>query len=305
MTLTTIRRTAHLGMWLSLFLFCAAPIVAALPAAELDAAVAVSAFNLPQQQREDPTAVLQKLAQVDVVYLGETHDRLADHQAQLAIIQALYRLRPKLAVGMEMFQRPYQSVLNRYLTGDLTEAALQDQSQYQKRWGGSWEFYAPVLRFAKANALSVIALNTPTEVTRKTSRKGLDSLTLVDRRFIPPRSAIVLGSDSYRDRLQQIYAESHHGKSGSFERFFQAQVLWDETMADRIAYTLQKQPGTLVVVLVGQGHITYGDGIPVRVARRIQATRSQPLQQVSLLLNADASETQGDSQIADYLWQSQ
>ena len=149
----------------------------------------------------------------------------------------------------------------------------------------------------------MVALNTPTEVTRKTSRSGLESLTLVERRFIPPRSTIVLGSDSYRDRLQQIYAEIHHGESmsGSFERFFQAQVLWDETMADRIAYTLQKQPGTLVVVLVGQGHVIYGDGIPVRVSRRMQATRSQPLKQITLLLTTEVPEMQSDRQIADYL----
>ncbi|XHX77423.1 MAG: ChaN family lipoprotein [Stenomitos frigidus ULC029] len=309
MPLVTTRHAAQLGMCLlSLSLFCAAPTAAVLSAAAPDTAQAtvVSAFNLLRQQPEDPTAVLQKLAQADVVYLGETHDRLADHQAQLAIVQALHQLRPKLAIGMEMFQRPYQAVLNQYLMGGLTEAALQDQSQYQKRWGYSWDFYAPILRFAKAKGLPVVALNTPTEVTRKTSRSGLESLTLVERRFIPPRSTIVLGPDSYRDRLQKIYAESYHGKSvsGSFERFFQAQVLWDETMADRIAYTLQKQPETLVVVLVGQGHVIYGDGIPVRVSRRMQATRSQPLKQITLLLNTDVTERQSDRPIADYLWHS-
>ena len=276
-----------------------------LAALDTGKAATVSAFNLPQQEHEDPTVVLSKLAQADVVYLGETHDRLADHQAQLAIIQAVYRLRPKLAIGMEMFQRPYQSVLNRYLAGALTEAALLDQSQYQKRWGVSWAFYAPVLRFAKANALPVIALNTPTEVTRKTSRNGLENLTLADRQFIPPRSTILLGPDAYRDRLQQLYAESHHGRSGSFEHFFQAQVLWDETMADRIADALQRQPETLVIVLVGQGHIMYGDGIPARVARRLQVRRSRPYKQISLLLNADTPEIRGDRAIADYLWQSQ
>ena len=309
MPLVITRQAAQFGMCLlSLSLFCAMPAAAVLSAAAPDTAKAtvVSAFNLLRQQPEDPTAVLQKLAQADVVYLGETHDRLADHQAQLAIIQALHQLRPKLAIGMEMFQRPYQAVLDRYLMGGLTEAALQDQSQYQKRWGYSWEFYAPILRFAKVNGLPVVALNTPTEVTRKTSRSGLESLTLVERRFIPPRSTIVLGPDSYRDRLQRIYAEIHHGNSvsGSFERFFQAQALWDETMADRIAYTLQKQPETLVVVLVGQGHIIYGDGIPVRVARRMHARRSPPLKQITLLLNNDTPETKDDRQIADYLWHS-
>lgn len=310
MPLVPTRQVAQFGLCLlSLSLFCAVPTAVVLAAAAPDTAKAtvVSAFNLLRQQPEDPTAVLQKLAQADVVYLGETHDRLADHQAQLAIVQALHQLRPKLAIGMEMFQRPYQAVLDQYLMGGLTEAALQDQTQYQKRWGYSWEFYAPMLRFAKANGLPVVALNTPTEATRKTSRSGLKSLTLVERQFIPPRSTIVLGPDSYRDRLQKIYAESHHGASmsGSFERFFQAQVIWDETMADRIAYTLQKHPETLVVVLVGQGHVIYGDGIPVRVSRRMQATRPQLLKQITLLLNTDMSELQSDRPIADYLWHSQ
>lgn len=297
------KQTAQVWMWLlGIFLFCTVPTAAA---ADASREVTVSAFNLLQQQQENPTAVLRKLARADVVYLGETHDRPADHQAQLEIIQALHHLRPKLAIGMEMFQRPYQSALNRYLNGTLTEAELQDQSQYAKRWGYNWDFYAPILRFAKDSKLPVIALNTPTEITRKTSRTGLDSLTLADQRFIPPLSAIVLEPDAYRERIQKIYAESHHGKSVSInvERFFQAQVLWDETMAERVAQTLQQQPKTLVVVLVGQGHITYGDGIPARVARRMQAARSRSqFTQISLLLNADEPESQRDRSIADYIW---
>lgn len=298
----TINQTAQFVTWLlGVFLVCAVPTVAA----PLDTSgnVAAVTFNLRQQQQEDSTAVLHKLAQADVVYLSETHDRPADHQAQLEIIQTLQRLRPKLAIGMEMFQRPYQSVLNRYLAGTLTEAELQAQSQYQTRWGYPWDYYAPILRFAQSNRLPVVALNTPTEITRKTARTGLESLTVTERRFIPPSSAIVLGPQAYRDRIQKIYADHDGSTSVNLERFFQAQVLWDETMAERIAQTLQQQPGTLVVVLVGQGHILYGDGIPERVARRVQATRSRAtLTQISLLLNVEAPEIRRDRQIADYIW---
>ncbi|MBW4581481.1 MAG: ChaN family lipoprotein [Tildeniella nuda ZEHNDER 1965/U140] len=296
----TNQSTQFVAWFLSLFILCTLPTVAA-PLVTKN--VALVAFNLRQQQQEDPAIVLQKLAQADVVYLGETHDRPADHQAQLEIIQALQRLRPKLAIGMEMFQRPYQSVLNRYLAGALTEAELQAQSQYQKRWGYPWNYYVPILRFAQSNQLPVVALNTPTEVTRKTARTGLESLTLIERRFIPPPSAVVLGPQAYRDRIQQIHADHSGSASVNLERFFQAQVLWDETMAERIAQTLQQQPGTLVVVLVGQGHILYGDGIPKRVARRVQGIRSRtPLTQISLLLNADVPEIRRDRQIADYIW---
>ncbi len=302
----SISRTVQWWLsFLSVWLLCCANPGAALssPTSTTEGGV----FNLRQQQYVDRTAVLQKLAQADVVYLGETHDRLADHQAQLEILQALHHLRPQIAIGMEMFQRPYQSVLDRYIAGRLTDDALQDQSQYKKRWGYAWEFYAPVLHFAKTNQLPVVALNTPTEATRKTSRLGLDSLTLAERRFIPPLSAIVLGPATYRQRIQQIYDGIHHGKSNnaSFDRFFQAQVLWDETMAERIAQTLQQQPETLVIVLVGQGHLLYGDGIPQRVARRFNqmSWRSRPLSQASVLLNLDTP-MQSDRHIADFSWHS-
>ncbi|UBF26273.1 ChaN family lipoprotein [Kovacikia minuta CCNUW1] len=249
-----------------------------------------------------PQTALQQLARANVIYLGETHDRPADHAAQLAIIEALHCLRPQLAIGMEMFQRPYQSVLDRYLSGNLTETELKDLSQYQKRWGFEWEFYAPILRFAKQNRLPVLALNTPTEVTRKVSRSGLESLTLAERRFIPSRSAIVLEPESYRQRLREIYTGIHHGKSNSsqFEYFFQAQVLWDETMAERIAQILQRDPGILVVVLVGQGHLVYGNGLPSRVARRLLPMQPS-FSQVSVLLNPP-QEVQSEKEVADYFW---
>jgi uncharacterized iron-regulated protein len=245
-------------------------------------------------------SVLKEIASADVVYLGETHDRPEDHQAQLTIIQSLHRLNPQLVIGMEMFQRPYQPVLDRYLAGKITEAELIEQSQYPKRWGFSWEFYAPIVRFARDRGLPVIALNTPTEVTRKVARSGLESLTLAEKRFIPPISAIALGPASYRQRLRQIYDDIHHGKTSqaNFERFFQAQVLWDETMAERIARSLQQEPKRLVVVLVGQGHVIYGEGIPSRVARRVPK-----VSQVSILLNpSEEFQSQQDKAIADYFW---
>ncbi|MEX0270253.1 ChaN family lipoprotein [Leptolyngbyaceae cyanobacterium UHCC 1019] len=259
------------------------------------------------QQVESAAIALQDLAKVEVVYLAETHDRPADHEAQLYILQELHRLRPNLAIALEMFQRPYQLAIDRYLAGNLSEAELQNATQYQKRWGYPWEFYAPVLRFAKAQKLPVVALNTPTEITRKVSRTGLDSLTLAERQWIPPKSAIRLEPEVYRQRIRQIYDEIHAGSSHSadFEKFFLAQVLWDETMADRIAFTLQKRPNTLIVVLVGQGHVLYGDGIPNRVARRAgsEGFLRRPLRQRSLLLNpTQAMQKERNSAIADYFW---
>lgn len=263
--------------------------------------------RIEQAQPQPPltiSAALEKLAQAQVVYLAETHEQAADHQAQLEILRSL-QPRRSLIIGMEMFQRPFQWAINQYLAGTLSETDLLQQTEYQQRWGYDWELYAPILRFARQQQIPVIALNTPSEVTRRVARSGLAGLTLAEQQWIPPRSAIRAEPEAYRQRIRQIYDDLHQGKgsSASFDNFFLAQVLWDETMADAIATTLQRSPNALIVVLAGQGHILYGQGIPQRVARRLNPQRQTPLQQVTVLLNPDPS-LKAKPGMADLFWHS-
>ncbi len=267
--------------------------------------LALKPGDRPQANRE---AILSALTRARVVYLGETHDSAADHQAQLEIIQSLYRSNPQLAIGLEMFQRPAQQALDNYLLGKLTETELQVQSQYNQRWGFAWEFYAPILRFARQHQLPLIALNTPTEVIRKVARGGLERLTPEDQQYIPPIGEIDTSNGVYRQKIQQAYQDHQgHGHSSlDFDYFFQAQVLWDETMAEAIAQFLQANPEHQVIVLAGVGHIAYGHGIPSRVARRMEQSASSsrsPLIQYSIILNPD-TETQNASgpPAADFFW---
>ncbi|MDG2990072.1 ChaN family lipoprotein [Candidatus Synechococcus calcipolaris G9] len=243
---------------------------------------------------------LQELSHSTVIYLGETHDRVADHQAQLTIIDQLYQKRP-LAIALEMIQRPFQAVLDGYIAGELTELELQEQTEYAQRWGFSWQLYAPIFRFAKENGVPLIALNTPTEVTRKVAREGLNSLSREEQTYIPPLDEIDLSNEAYRQQLAQIFREAHQGQSHSLDldKFFQAQVLWDETMAAAIANYVEAHPEHLVVVLAGQGHVRYGYGIPDRVARRLEDAPS--FQQQIILLNPSEGDRQTPG-IADWFW---
>lgn len=266
----------------------------------------------------DQQAILQALAEADVVYLGETHDSAADHDAQLQIIQALYvhhtqaehqesQHRP-MAIAFEMFQRPYQSVLDRYLSGEIDEVTLREQSEYDQRWGFPWEFYAPILRFAREHQLPILALNAPSEVVRQVAQAGLASLNADDQTYIPPLSEIRTDNVAYRELIESVFGFAHHSQAGiEFDNFFAAQVVWDETMADRIAAFLTENPDYQVVVLAGKGHVMYGYGIPDRVERRL----GEGLVQRTVLLNprddvlANADEGKGgagDGAIADFFW---
>lgn len=254
-------------------------------------------------QPPDPQAILNDLQQVDVIYLGETHDRLADHQAQLDLIQQLYATHPMMEIAMEMFQRPYQDNLDQYLSGEISDTELREQTEYDQRWGFPWSYYLPILEFARTNQLPVIALNVPTEITRQVAQNGLSELSEADRQWIPDPATLDLTNTAYREMLRQSYEQIHQGSSYSlsFENFFLAQVLWDETMAMGIADVYRSHPDEPIVALVGQGHLWYGYGIPDRVARRLADDPS--FSQRSVLLNPDQAAVEaGAGTIADYFW---
>lgn len=242
----------------------------------------------------------QALRSADVVYLGERHDSTADHAAQLEIIAGLYAENPDLAIALEMFQRPFQPVIDRYLAGEISETELVIQTEYLERWGFPWEFYAPFLQFAQAHELPVLALNAPAEITRQVAREGLASLAGDDLRYIPPLTEIDTSNADYRAFVAEAFGA--HGDHGGFnlDNFFAAQVMWDETMAMTIADFKTANPDTQVVVLAGNGHVIYGHGIPDRVERRLGDDLAQ---QIVILNPIDFFKEEGGA-IADAFWYS-
>ncbi len=250
----------------------------------------------PQQQE-----IIGQLKTAKVVYLGEIHDSQLQHQQQLAIIQTLLNYKRQIAIGMEMFQRPAQPILDRYLAGKISGEELRQQTEFDRRWGYKWEYYEPILNFARVNRLPVIALNTPTEITRKVAKEGLESLTSVDLQYISPVAEIDRSNTKYRDIILASYQE-HMGivsiASKSFDRFYNTQLLWDETMADRIASFTREQPNYQMVVLAGRSHIIDGYGIPDRVYRRL----GSKLIQKSVILGDDGKDYPSPPQSIDLFW---
>jgi uncharacterized iron-regulated protein len=263
---------------------------------EVKAESQTNKFTPVQQQ------ILRSIAPAQIIYLGEIHNSATDHADQLAILEYLYQQKskasPPLAIGLEMFQKPYQPIINQYLAGKISEEQLVAQTEYKKRWGWPWENYAPLLKFAKANQIPVIALNTPTEILRKVSKGGLDSLEAADFQYIPPASEINKSNLTYRDLILESY-QQHKAQavatSPDFDRFYTAQLLWDETMAATAAEFYQQHPQTQLVIIAGQAHIRYGYGIPDRVSFRLART----ILKKSVILSSD--ETWEES-IANFLF---
>lgn len=211
------------------------------------------------------TEIMNAIIDKPVIYVGERHTNYEDHKVQLEIIMELFQRGKKFAIGMEMFQRPFQKALDDYLSGAISEKEFLKASEYFKRWKFDYYLYREIVEFAKAKGIPVIALNLREEIVKKVSEGGLDSLTQEEKKEIP--QDIDMPDEDYKERVKrafQLHATSH---IKNFDYFFQSQTLWDETMAHSIAQFMANNPDYQMVVLAGEQHIIFSSGIPKRAFR--------------------------------------
>lgn len=235
--------------------------------AQEPAEVTGGVMTLPLKSLRGLDAFTSELAAKRVVFVGETHDRYEHHLNQLEVLRKLHAIDPRIAIGVEWFQQPFQAVLDDFIAGRIDEAELLRRSEYYDRWRFDYRLYRPVIDFAREHRIPVIALNLEAEITRTVGRKGIEALSDEQRARIPPPEEIKRDDENYRERLRQVFGQ-HTMPGRSFENFETVQLLWDEGMAARAARFLRENPDSSLLVFAGSGHIAYGDGIPRRVARR-------------------------------------
>lgn len=208
-------------------------------------------------------ALLADLQGVRVVYVGEHHTDPSHHQVQLTILRALAEARSDVAVGMEMFDRSYQPVLDRWSQGDLEREAFIRQTHWYANWRYPYELYAEILDYIKTQKIRLAALNLPFHIPPKIRIGGTDSLPAGDAAYLPKEIDTTVAA--HRAYVEGIF-ELHHGRvKENFETFYQAQCVWEEVMAEAVAEHLR---GDLMVVLAGNGHIIRKFGIPDRAFKR-------------------------------------
>ncbi len=206
-----------------------------------------------------------RLSQQRVAMIGEIHDRYEHHLNQLALICRLYRQHANLAIGLEFIQRPFQEHLDAYVERRINAREMLARTEYFSRWQFDYRLYAPIFEFAREHRIPLIALNAPQEISSKVAREGISGLSKDERAQIPQR--LDRGVAGYRERLRAVFEQHPEIQHMSFEKFVEAQLIWDETMAEAAASYVEKYPERYLVVLAGDGHVTR-TGIPVRFARR-------------------------------------
>jgi uncharacterized iron-regulated protein len=246
----------------------------------------------------DFNALVARAVRAEVVYFGELHDDTGTHQLQLALLEAVAKRREEVVLSLEMIERDVQPLLDAYLADQITEEEFLAGS---RPWSNYATDYRPLVEFAKRQGWPVLAANVPRPLAARVSRGGLEAL---DTLPAPERALVAADLSCPRDRYHARFAEtmgSHPGlDEAMITRFYYAQCVKDETMAESIVAALAARPGSLVLHMNGSFHSDYGDGVPARVARRRPESRTLILSGIPVD-EPDPTPAAQDRVRADYL----
>lgn len=235
------------------------------------------------------------LAQCDVVFLGEEHDKTVAHQLQMELTRRIVELRPNATLSFEMIERDAQAKLDEYLAGKIDES---DFLKHTRPWPNYAKDYRPMVEFARERGLAVIAANVPRPLASRVSKEGL--APVADEPFMP--RTVLAPPGEYQRRFAVAMGNTHETADPKLDRWFLAQVVKDEAMAESIERGLcAPPPGRIVVHYCGKFHSDYGLGTVERLRRR------QPSLRIGLVttLTADRDPALIDEQLAraaDYVW---
>lgn len=270
--------------WLFVLLIAIAPAIAqdrpSLESIDLDAPLALDSLAAELRTKR-------------AVFVGEIHTRYDHHLNQLEIIRRLQELEPNLAIGVEYFQQRFQPQVDAYIDGRSTEEEFLRSTNYFENWGYDYRLYAPIFRYARERHIPVRALNVPNSLASAVAKTGIAGLSEKQRADLP--HDIQPADESYKARLRSAFEAHGSVKPADFDHFVEAQLVWDEGMAESAAAYLNANPARRMVILCGSGHVEFGSGIPSRLERRTHAT-------YSIVLNSGEAI---EPHIADYLLLSQ
>ena len=243
--------------------------------------------------------LIRKLKPVQVIFVGEVHNNPEHHLIQVQLLQALMaRYAPPLAVAMEFFDTTRQSALDLFMSGDLDETTFLKQVDWKNSWRFPYHLYRPILWVSQDKGTALLGINAPNTVVKKVARSGLESLTPEERNQVAQE--IDLDNKGHREYLHRIFKKHPFKKNskhnmGNFDHFYQAQCVWDETMAETVAEYIKTHGGKMVV-FTGNGHIMNRFGIPDRVLRRVDVKTA------TIVLYPLTERSTINKRLADYVW---
>jgi uncharacterized iron-regulated protein len=198
------------------------------------------------------TRALGMVERGDIILFGELHNNSIAHWLQLELAKHLADKGP-LLMGAEMIEADDQATLDRYLRGEIDQAALDTLARL---WKNHPTDYAPLVDLAKARGLPFIACNVPRRYARAVSKGGFEALDTVpanERAWIAPLP--IAFDPSLPGYVKMLAMMGDHASP----TMTMAQALKDATMAHFIATNTKE--GARFLHFNGSYHSDFREGI--------------------------------------------
>lgn len=269
--------------------------------------------------------LVQAMATADVTFVGEEHNDPTAHWIELELLRRAHQVYGAgedgrgVTLSLEMFESDVQDVLDEYLAGLITETHFRAAS---RPWDAYETDYRPLVELAKAEGLPVIASNAPRRYANRVTRMGRDGLLELGPDARATLAPLPYGeaSEAYRNQWIRVIAAAGEAQAeacgspeeetdgharprhdaSTYANALHTQALWDATMAFWIADHLLRNPGDLVLHMVGSFHVERGTGIPEHLARYRPGT-SQLIIVVRAVEDIEAFDPERDGEREDFV----
>jgi uncharacterized iron-regulated protein len=255
-------------------------------------------------------AVAAAMSSAEVVFIGETHNDTVAHRIELQLLQSAFARygsnagadsRRQVILSLEMFERDVQTALDEYLSGLILERQLITDS---RPWSNYQSDYRPLVEFARANNIPVIAANVPTRYANRVARMGRGSLAALSpaaKSWLAPLPYGEAGA-GYAAKFNRVMKGVTGGHEGNAsQNFLDAQVLRDATMAYAIAQTLTGRQKALVLHVTGIFHVEGRLGVPEQLEKYRPRTRALVIAIVPTS-GAPALDAESLSKVGDFVF---
>jgi uncharacterized iron-regulated protein len=249
--------------------------LAEVPTFEGDGFTHARVFRLADGTQIEGSALVDVLAESDVVFFGEQHQTAPVQALERWVLAQIAPRMPKLSLAMEHFQADEQPVIDRYFAGEIDQATFEAQAQV---WPGYATYWRGLVEDARAAGRPLVGLNVPKEVLGGIYA-AFPSWPLDVFDAIPteeasstwlPNRPVTRWDATYQDWFETSYDYASHGKDwglsypDALHYFTDLAVIRDETMALWTTRALANGP---VLVVAGDWHVQTRLAVPDRVAR--------------------------------------
>jgi uncharacterized iron-regulated protein len=201
------------------------------------------------------------LTQGQILIFGEQHDDSIGHVLEMRIFEQMHsRFNGDVLLTLEMFERDVQFIINEYLDDIISEKNFKKEA---RAWN-NYKDYQPMVEFAKANKVPVIAANAPARYTNLVTRKGLQALLQLSKetkkKYIAPLPIDTLTGTYYEKFLEAMGGHSMPGMN-----LYQSQNFWDATMSYSINQAMKQYKSATVLQVNGRFHSDFFTGLGERL----------------------------------------